>query len=112
MSCTNITRSPVMLTLSNSKAKSSASKFLSGLNSTLQSVKVHILANDGTIPSLSNVYARVLRVTTESSSSSESTRDNSSHINSIGPQGTFHGRGTFSPNTRGRGGRGFYFNGN
>ena len=84
------------------------SKFLSGLHSNLQSVKSQILAGDGSIPSLSNVYSRVVRVTTKSSSSSKPIgKENSALVTSMGHRGAFRGRGNFPSNTRGRGGRGF-----
>ena len=84
------------------------SKFLAGLHPTLHSVKSHILAGDGSVPSLSNVYSRILRVTTESSTVSETPgKDNFALATSTGNRGAFRGRGTFSHNTRDRGGRGF-----
>ena len=92
------------------------SKFLSGLHSNLQSVWFQILAMDGSIPSLSSVYARLLRVTSDSLSISETnSKDNSAFVSSLAPRGAFRGRsapsynhthgsrGSFAP-IRGRGG--------
>ena len=82
------------------------SKFLSSLQSNFQSVRSQILATDGSIPFLSSVYARLLRVTFDSLSIMEPiNKDNSAFVTSPAPRGAFQGRGGAPPYHRARGDR-------
>ena len=80
------------------------SKFLSGLHSNLQAVKANILAGDGSIPSLDNVYSRVLRARLRLL---RLLAEIILHfVTSSGPRGSFRGRGYSPSYSRGHGGRG------
>ncbi|XP_059630412.1 uncharacterized protein LOC132273468 [Cornus florida] len=66
--------------------------------SNLQTIRNQILASDGGLPSLGNVYARLFRVVESSSSSKSVGRENSAMLTSFGSQNSIRGRGTSSGN--------------